>query len=386
MKKLFTLIITCFLCFSCQKESVNIKLTPIKQYQISFPNEEKGKKEFKCMNLIDLKGKPYFQKLNLKNKTLDIKDIIHNTNIHIPLNVVFEKVQLDRTSIFLTQNLDSIFISSYDRKQRKNFLFLINQKGEVKENYSLKLPDKYSIISGYRLSDLTFHKDKIYFTVSYYEDPSIPMSEDLDFKNICSKKTELVFDTKLKKNLYLMGSYPNIYMEDFYYQKNTRKCFNNKNQLVTAFQCSHDLQIFKDSNLIQTIEVKSRFINDFIPFDLKKSMDFSFIKKYHIENPVYTEFYYDSYRDLCYRVAKHQANPLDDNGENLRKYEDINYSIMFIDKDFNLVDELMLDIKKYGHFLALPEGILILEKGDSTFWEHKTMKFTLFDLQIEKKK
>lgn len=141
--------------------------------------------------------------------------------------------------------------------------------------------------------------------------------------------------------------------------KNIAMTYNPQTeQFILGFNVSHDLYLTKDFKSFEKVLAKSEYISDITPPE--KETDPSQMFAYYNKTSFYHGVYYDTYRDLYYRVAT-IAKPELINPEEARRVDQ--KSIIVLDKDFNKLTEMLLPMegKSYQtmNIEITPEGLLI---------------------------
>jgi len=226
-------------------------------------------------------------------------------------------------------NSDSIMV--FD-KWRSNGI-LVDSNGLVLDQIVLKAEEKsFNHASMTRLPDLAIN-GKLYF----FEFPNIDLEEERLFSG--EVKFEYVYDIKTKKGEYLNFSWPVIYKGKFwgFYHTFPSRVRGQNNSLVYSFGIDHNLQVLKPNGTIEQHEARSNYFNSIPPVDKHESESESFLKR-----GVYAMMIYDKYREVYYRIAGLQTDPIFPDG---KPKADIYkpYSIIILDSKFNRIGETVLE-------------------------------------------
>jgi len=226
-------------------------------------------------------------------------------------------------------NSDSIMV--FD-KWRSNGI-LVDSNGLVLDQIVLKAEQKsFNHASMTRLPDLAIN-GKIHF----FEFPNINLEDERLFSG--DVKFEYVYDIKTKKGEYFNFSWPEIYKQKFwgFYHTFPSRVKGQNNSLVYSFGIDHNLQVLKPNGTIEKYEARSNYFNSIPPFDKNESESESFLKR-----GIYAMVIYDKYRNVYYRIAGLQTNPILPDG---KPKADIHkpYSIIILDSKFNRIGETVLE-------------------------------------------
>lgn len=108
------------------------------------------------------------------------------------------------------------------------------------------------------------------------------------------------------------------------------------------------------------------------------------------ENPKYGNLYYDNYRHVYYRLAyPGDELPFKENYKDLYAYGRRKFSIIILDKDFNIIGETL-----FPEYIYNPTAMFICEDGvyisDSHFknpaYDEDRLSFVRFELVDQDKK
>ncbi|MBP5365473.1 MAG: DUF4221 family protein [Bacteroidales bacterium] len=127
--------------------------------------------------------------------------------------------------------------------------------------------------------------------------------------------------------------------------------------------------------------LRSKYIKDFKPKTLAGSIEAEMIQ--HIEEPEYRAMIYDKYRNLYYRFAcpSIEVKPEDD-VFTLGEFRSL-FSVMIIDKDFNIIGETLMPEKTYNvnMFFVNEAGLWISTNNvENPKYEEDAINFELFIL------
>jgi hypothetical protein len=123
------------------------------------------------------------------------------------------------------------------------------------------------------------------------------------------------------------------------------RCFNGK-QFVYSFYFDEDIYVVSpDHETIERVKVKSNYINKIGILDDYGNLTYEDV----CENPNYGNMFYDEYRDVYYRIAYPETEiEKGIRGMELQYYGRKNFSIIILDKDFNIIGETMFPDYTYN--------------------------------------
>lgn len=280
---------------------------------------------------------------------------------------------------YYIQNLDSIFLTNMEVEK----IALIDSSSNLKEQL---VYDKSSDETPLRRS----------FSTSDYFRPIRIIGSKIYTISRCNRNEQpnpvsITIDMKTKEVDYLPFNYPQI-------QKtmNKLKAFGLEDQFSRDFDGSHFIYSFYfdedifitsiDHKEIQRKKIKSKYINNILLLD-----DFgnSTVQE-ACENPNYGNMIYDQYRSVYYRIAypKTEINRKLEMQEaiTLMDYGRKNFSIIILDKNFNIIGETLFPDYTYnsGIMFVREDGLYISSSHPmSTQYSDDYLNFQRFDLVKE---
>jgi len=267
---------------------------------------------------------------------------------------------------FYIHNFDSIFISSVAHQA----IFLINRKGIIINKYPYKNKDNSDII------DMKFH-------VSYYGATMI----DKKLHCVASKSYSCILDIdnatwKFDKNIHKRFD-EGVWIGNFYldtyqvYNKHERKFYYSYSIVDYIYDNIKDenTKVYAGSKYFSENNIKPfPKGNTKIPFQQR-------VTKF-LQTPSYTNFIYDPYRQMYYRIANIPMT--DDDIKNTPKQNQRKkHSVIVLNKDRKKIGEIDLPKYEYG------QDIMCTKEGLNIFNRKKTNKnedaiyFDVFEL-VEK--
>lgn len=166
-------------------------------------------------------------------------------------------------------------------------------------------------------------------------------------------------------------------------EESISRCFNGE-QFIYSFFFLEEIHIISfDNPNIRSIPVKSKYIDKIRLLDDYGNLTFNDM----CENPNYGNLLYDSYRKVYYRIA-YPKTEVDKSikGMEVYQYGRKNFSIIILDKDFNIVGETLFPDYIYNSTLMFirEDGLYI---SDSHYlnpdFSDDILSFKRFDLVKE---
>lgn len=164
------------------------------------------------------------------------------------------------------------------------------------------------------------------------------------------------------------------------------RCFDGGN-FVYSFHYKEDIYVTSlNHDSIRQIKVKSKFIDEIIlPNDYNRTMDISQGLKIKSENPNYGNLYFDQYRGVYYRIAYPKTKiEKTKNFIDIWKYGRKNFSIIILDKNFNIIGETLFPDYTYNSTLMFirEDGLYISDSHVmNPNYSDDVLSFLRFDLK-----
>jgi len=390
-KKIFKLfVITIIFSFNLSCNNQKISFIPIRDTAFIFDDNENkmygityytnGKYEY-CV---------YF---NPSAKTIEFNGL-KNNNIEysIPLNSmdsirnINENLPIYNAGLsFFVHNTDSIFIFLTETVT----IYLIQRNGKIINRWNVDIElenhNKDYVLLHMKQIPLYFSNNKIYIMntrmdivlrtpearkIYFSSTPDVTIDISKDPCNITNKT----------------GKWPEIYRTGMDYDDCwPQRCVNNKGQLVYAFAVDHSLYIYNNDSLIKPIQAKSKYFTKATPYPDDSLGHFSFKKKYWVTESRYEKLIYDTYRDLYYKIVTHATEYENEDGMTVKSVSDKPWSVMIINADFEVLDEIIFDqnIYTYYYFIPTAKGILVSKKKDKSEKNINNINLTLFKITTE---
>ena len=377
---------SCICLFACQDSSkgstatYNVGLTESKK--IVLPVDENTYYLSKSMFQFEENDKEYLYFGNFEKRQYEILVYdLAKQNLYKRIPLLREGpngVHGVRSGIPFEGSKTYFLFESYIRQ-----LSIVNDKGEVRKRYPIKLPE----------GQFTYCNDGW----SYFYNPSFCVDSIIYFLHGLNKaqmKThewkEVSMFTYLNLRNGEVGSlplhYPSIFDHDvenpaggcsFSYDYNYAQ-----NRLVCAFTGYDSLMVSDDLRNVRWKSGKSRYMESIRPVLPEASEGVQALAKLK-ERGKYQNVMYDKYRDVYYRIAelpyelKRNESPFDDP----RGRE---FSIIILDKDLNIIGETKFPGNKYFYKMSFVgrDGLYISENNEANpeFDENKLV-FACFKLE-----
>lgn len=149
---------------------------------------------------------------------------------------------------------------------------------------------------------------------------------------------ELIVDISTGENRFLPFSWPEVYKGRHwtFYHTFPSRILGKNNKLVYSFGADHRLYTVSLDGIVESRDAKSDHIKDILW--LKSGAD---EHETFMSSGIYAMIIYDKYRDVYYRIAGLETDPLLPDG----KFKSVNlkpYSILLLDSSFAKIGETIL--------------------------------------------
>lgn len=308
--------------------------------------------------------------LNQQQKNIAVFDLKGKGLLKtIPLEALGEHPAVNS---FFVHNLDSIFVNT----RYSNKVVLMDISGVPQNSFDIELKDE----RGDQVIVTSDHHARI-----FYQDgalflrwlPSRIIRQQQDFPEQIYVK--ITADTQMM----LAQSPEHLALQNGYY-RNLNNLLGNQTLGLTALNVHQKLiytsffepQIYAFESVDSIVDIHhlpSKFI-DSIPQDAPlEDAEEATTNLAH-----YGSFFYDSFRDLYYRIALPKTAE-----EDAAQY----FYLMVISSDWRILNEIPLDAQYYHPqvLIPTPDGILLAKKPflDANFWQGNIRYFELLKLTIE---
>jgi len=260
------------------------------------------------------------------------------------------------------QMLNENEVGFYSWRNKKLFILNIRNYNINKYDFAACLDKKDSKIvpSSSKQFPFIYNGDKLSFFCVY---------SDLFLNNITTIKKYFSLNNTITINIsdtkctyYTFGHFPanyqkgNTYADYFFYN-----CMNDVGELIYSFSANDSIFVYSENGeFIKQYEAKSKYSKEFLPYDLSKRLDLNYKRQYVFSNDWYTNIVYDKYRKLYYRFYKKEVSYLNDKNK-IRKPNEIPWSLIVLDKNFNKINEIDINPAKYSlkHLIPMKEGVYV---------------------------
>ena len=306
----------------------------------------------------------------------------------------FKTLEIDREGPNGVTQLYGYYIKDFDEIYLTNpnlpFVARTDTTGRIFQKISYEKSDDGTLLlpsfSSTHYTPLVIVKDTFYITQvpPPWEEPNAwPVSCYVDTLNKSVKKLPFNFPqflTKEERNLRTMG----IGIEFSY-----SHCFDGTN-FIYSFDIEESIRVTPpDHKDMKQFPVKSKYIKKVVSPREPRPDDMFLGAKRLCEAPFYGYLIYDPYRSVYYRIAYPETEMEEEEG---RTYIDIwrtgrkRFSIIILDKDFNIIGETLFpDYKYYSKKLFVEKEGLYIQSNHfkSPDYNDNKLEFTCFELVKE---
>jgi|GEM_PF-2777601 len=363
-------IVSALFLFSCTKDAKEFSLRLINDINIR-ARDSTDWVQFYCNIYYDNKtNKEYFVWNNDLLKTLDFYSLDDGMFAFSYRINIFQRIDG-----FFINNFDSIFILN----KKNNEIGLFNRMGKLTRmfNFNSFMSNKvaYSCWSTIE-APFIFRLNKFYINIG----ANLEVEKFLKHPKLLIINIENNEIKSCNKSVF----FPINYLQNIDYGFYSPSYALSPNGLIIcSFEVCHFICIYKNDKLIKTLAVKSKYLNKFEESDKSQSSNLNYNIQFQIKNPRYGGIYYDRYNNLYYRIANHKQNLKDEN--NLpNDVGDNPWSIIIMNDNFKLLNELFIPKQKYYSYIFITKkGILLLKNRKTHQGNRYYFCFSLFKLKHE---
>ena len=342
--------------------------TDTKMQEIRYYENEKNKY---CVYLHPTKKKIEFSNLNSRN-----------IDYSIPLDQFDSIRSLKEGVSFYVCNPDSVFLLfPHDRT-----IYLIGLDGGIVNQWTVNMEldhqNKEYVLLNMPQIPLFYQDGKIYV---------MAVRTDVLMRNPADRKT--YFATLPDVRIDISGSsssisnktgkWPDIYGSGAGYRDYwPHRCIGGRGQVVYAYSIDHNLYVYDCDVLARKVKAKSEYFTPISAYPDSESGHFAYLKKYWVTEPRYIKIVYDPYNNLYYRIVAHAMEYEKSDGVTVNDTQDKPWSVMVLDSDFNVIDEVVFDpnVYSYAYFSVTKDGILISKRKKEGEAFSNNTDFTLFNI------
>lgn len=390
MKRLSTLSYILFIClftFCGQKpgkdvgpmlQSVEkIKLTLVDTLMIPVDSMTKPSYYYDQFKIID--SVPYYLIYNGARKALQAYALSQSGQNFI---VEFEKEGvngIDEPFWFHYHTRDSIFFI-YSNNHRR--ISLYNSFGTRVSSWVMGFPGDYE--NAWLYNELFYRPEydpamkTIGFWVARGVVDKLPFQTTAKQCRFNIETQEYTFFGDIPKPFESVNLYPNNYINGY----------ATDNFFVTYFNTAHEIHLYKKDSLsgVKKIFAKSRFLPDEFEPLIKSESDDPDIQEesnYNATHGYYAKMISNEDFTYHYRIVKHPADLRYPDGKR-RNFHDRKFSVMVLDRDFNLIEEIEFPGGKYDFFQSFAfenKFYISLNNAMSDFLSDDQMQFAVYEVK-----
>lgn len=354
MEKFFKLILLTFIMVSCNNEKTkNDEFnTIIKEDFLEIDLDSKTSNISRGLQSYSKNGKEFLFNVNWGQNSLQIYDIDSGELI----NELFFQTEGDETVGrvfgFHVESLDSIFLFS----QQVSEIILIDSANTMKNRIKYETPDIFSnafVHNAYFISTPILKENELIIKTHLQGNYRNMTDAELESKSITYSINSESGEVKM-----LNQKYPEDYLDEglkFY----EYSMAGNSDKLAFSFFGDHRLFYTSktDKKELKSKEVKSKYLADELPL-FPKNGEREASYEYLFASDHYEHLLYDEYRNIYYRFAVPRQEF--ESTEELSQLKEApkSFSIMILDEDLNVLDELLFDDSRY-----VPNNVFIGKKG-----------------------
>lgn len=328
----------------------NLKLKESK-IEINIPIDSKTSCETMCLQYFREKRNEYLAILNKYENAVQIYNIQDTLMCNkLKFDIRGGENATNKIKGFKIINKDTVFVTSFLYN-----IYLTNFDGEVYKKLNYWKPIG-GIYPSYSYSSTTIDESFIYKAPYLYiaqsristKNPSVKFDPDINSK-IC-----LAFDTSSEELKFLEMNH-STFGQDGSVPTNTRYArIYNGNEFVYAPCGDHYMYVTKDHQRIISKKVKSQFLTEKqfgILDNFKQNETIKRSQIMHAKAGFYLNILYDEERDMYYRIVKLPMNVRSKYNPDF-DYTDYKISIMLLDNELNILDEIPLAEHIYNWRMA----------------------------------
>lgn len=251
---------------------------------------------------------------------------------------------IDNPGRFYFHNDDSIF---FIYSEQLNTVKIYNKKGALVRRINSALPTDKEDYWG---------TNELFYEFAYH-----PQTKSVGFwiySGILENKSAQRTMMHCRYDIYsdtarVFGELPYAFLSTNYFPNVYLNGYSTPTQFIVYFLPSHEVQVYDHSGkILRRMKIKSRYMPEIVPGFIVKEGDKPDVEeeqRYNLKHPFYVKMFSNEDGSFHYRIVKHAADLKYPDGKR-RNFYDRPFSVMILDKDFNLIDEVPLDGKTYDFF------------------------------------
>ena len=285
---------------------------------------------------------------------------------------------------FYFHNWDSIFVLH----SKPNIIYLIDSSGTRIDYWDVNPTGQFL---DYSISTSDLYKpyfDKSTNRVGFWIYPPLEATVKEYYRGV--SVAEFNLDGQSFEKVF--GHYPRQYLIDdnVYFPIEMVHGYASDSYNVLYFLGSSELHLYDRTSkkLLRAIDAKSNYISgDIEPLmkDGEQDPELEEQSNYLITSPYYPKMFANDDYTYHYRIAKHRSELNYDDG-GVRDFDDKPFSIMVLDKDFRLINEIEFDSDSYNFFQCFAfQNKLYLSTNNSLneSMSEDYLEFVVFELTEE---
>lgn len=318
----------------------------------------KQKYRSKLHSYTDLKtGASYISSINIEEHALEFFDMKGS----LFKRVLFPFAKNEHVQTCYVHNFDSIFIDI----DRKNYFYLINEKGEIVQKIDVETAKNCPPNGAWQFfgeifrNNFYFQKNKLYFYGSDFSFGRKGIRYDIGKYGI---KPDIEFILDIKINTLLNPDRGYIQPFTFPFRKDTYPgiCYTNKG-IIHSHSYSNYIYIFDEYKLIDSALFNSRHFVLPKPFDVNKYGDDLYDTDFFTTAHSYFSINYHPLRKIYLRSSIHGFKEIMNKDGSRNLPLDRAWSLIISDDNFNILEEIEFPQATfdYCNVLLVGEGILV---------------------------
>lgn len=365
-----------FLSLSCNSNDNNKEIVYLKEIdkQLNFPLDSETKSSiWAFFPYTDSTGKEYLTFQNERRNEILFYDIEKECLLY-KINPEMEGANgVGHFFGYYIEDLDNIYLTA----MRRPVITHIDKNGQIKDKIEYGITSDSLTLGG--SNSLSFR-------------PCILIEKEMYIISQCNRMFDknpvsATINMNNKKTKALPFEYPIFSVskdksKSFSIEMDFSRCYDGEN-FVYSFHYDEDIYITKpDHKLVNKVPIKSKYIPEVKFYETMASGN---PMKCACENPKYGNLLYDKYRDVYYRVAYPEVELADnENYKELYAYGRKTFSIMILDKQFNIIGETLFPDYVYNPTLLFirKDGLYISNSHiKNPNYNEDYLSFTKFEIK-----
>lgn len=272
-------------------------------------------------------------------------------------------------------NTEDLFVYSYDTmisfsQTPKCLMTFFHNNGEVISEHEFD--------NNYPYADLTNGTPRSQNTL-YFLNTDDSIARFAKQRNEYYRKVAPIYEyNTVTKEGKSWGKFPLFYQTCFGFEESPYICLRYPSECILSYSCIDSLFIYHHGIKQKQLLCKSMYIDRFPEYDINRMFDMSYYRQFKATSPRYSKLLYNPYTEKLYRIAEHQKS-VDKTGK-IDRNADFTWSIIVINKDFQIENEYLFHYKQYSPHIIIscPKGLYIFKASIN---KHDNMiRLALFNL------